>query len=212
MLDPSVRAAAGRALARGSVTVTLRIGRATAASVPRVNAEALDAAVSAALAASELASRRGLDLAPMTAADLIGVRGVLESDASVPSDDAELVAAVASGVDSLFSRLATARNSEGAALAGILRSQLDRVEALVRDARVTAEARAGRSGALLRTRARRAPRGRGAQSTRRASPRSSRSSRSAPTSPRSSTGSTRMSPPPASWSPPPGRSGASSTS
>src|SRR6187549_211988 len=73
-LDPAVRAAAARALARGSVTVTLRLGQGGKSGVPRLNAAALEGAVTAALAASEVASRSGLDLAPMTAADLLGVR------------------------------------------------------------------------------------------------------------------------------------------
>ena len=79
-LDPPVRAAAGRLLARGSVTVTLRLARGGRGGLPRLNAEALEGAVVAALAASETAARLGLDLAPMTAADLIGVRGVLDSE------------------------------------------------------------------------------------------------------------------------------------
>ncbi len=151
-LDPIARAAAGRALARGSVTVTLRLGRLGQSGVPRLNLEALEGAVAAALAASEVASLRGLDLAPLTAADLIGLRGVLEADAGVPAEDTELVAAVAAGIEPLLARLASARAAEGAALAAVLAGQLDRIEALARDARATAEARAGRSGALLRSR------------------------------------------------------------
>src|SRR4051812_49682703 len=72
-LDPAVRAAAPRFLARGSVTVTLRLGRAAGARVPRLDPAGLEAAVTAALAASDAASARGLDLAPMTAADLLAV-------------------------------------------------------------------------------------------------------------------------------------------
>jgi uncharacterized protein (TIGR00255 family) len=151
-LDPGVRAAAARVLARGSVTVTLRLGRAAGAGVPRLDPAALEGAVEAALAAAELAAGRGLDLAPMTAADLLAVRGVLETSAGVPAEDPELVAAVAAGVEPLLARLAAARAAEGVALTGLLAGQLDRIEALARDARATAEARAGRSGAALRSR------------------------------------------------------------
>ena len=44
-LDAAVRAAAARALARGSVTVTLRLARGGAAALPRLSREALEAAV-----------------------------------------------------------------------------------------------------------------------------------------------------------------------
>jgi len=151
-LDPGVRAAAARALARGSVTVTLRLGRAGEAAVPRLDPAALEGAVAAALAAAEVAAARGLDLAPMTAADLLGVRGVLETGAGVRADDPALVEAVTAGIAPLLARLAAARAAEGAALTGLIAAQLDRIAALVRDARATAEARAGRSGALLRSR------------------------------------------------------------
>lgn len=151
-LETLVRAAAGRMLARGSVTVGLRLARGGAAGVPRLNPEALEGAVAAALAASETASRLGLDLAPMTAADLIAVRGVLDSEGPTPADAEALVAALAAEIEPLFAGLAAARAAEGAALAVILAVQLDRVEALAAAARVSAEARAGRSGALMRSR------------------------------------------------------------
>ncbi|MFO1210486.1 MAG: YicC/YloC family endoribonuclease [Amaricoccus sp.] len=150
-LDAPVRTAA-RALARGSVTVTLRLGRPGQATGPRVNAAALEAAVAAALAASETASRLGLDLAPMTAADLLAVRGVLETEPAAAADDPELVAALAAGIEPLFARLATARGAEGGALQALLAAQADRIAALSEAARATAEARAGRAGALLRSR------------------------------------------------------------
>ena len=152
-LDAPVRAAAGRALARGSVTVTLRLGRPGQGSGPRLNAAALEAAVAAALAASDVAARLGLDLAPMTAAELLGVRGVLETEPAAAADDAELVAALAAGIEPLLARLAAARGAEGGgAGATLLTAQVDRIAALAEAARATAEARAGRAGALLRSR------------------------------------------------------------
>ena len=151
-LDAPVRAAAARALARGSVTVTLRLARGGAAALPRLSREALEAAVASALTASEAAAARGLDLAPMTAADLLAVRGVLEAEAASPGEDADRLARLAEGIAPLFAALAAARAAEGAALEAILAGQLDRVETLTRAARTSAEARAGRNGALLRSR------------------------------------------------------------
>ena len=139
-------------LSRGSVTLGLRLARGAVAALPRVNPEALEAAIAAALAVSEAAAARGLDLAPMTAADLIAVRGVLEAETATAEDYAPLVAQMATEVDPLFADLAAARASEGAALASLLVAQLDRIETLGREARITAEARAGRAGALLKSR------------------------------------------------------------
>jgi uncharacterized protein (TIGR00255 family) len=151
-LDAPLRAAAARALARGSVTVTLRLLRGGAAALPRLSREALEAAVGSALAASEAAAARGLELAPMTAADLLAVRGVIEADAGPPGEDADRLARLAEGIGPLFTALAAARAAEGKALEAVLAGQLDRVETLTRAARATAEARAGRTGALLRSR------------------------------------------------------------
>jgi len=151
-LDAPLRAAAAKALARGSVTIALRVARAAASGLPRLNPAALDAAVAAALAASEAASRGGLDLAPMTAADLLAVRGVVEADSGAPADHPEMLAALAVEAEPLLARLAAARRAEGAALAALLAAQIDRVDALTAAARATAEARAARTGALLRSR------------------------------------------------------------
>lgn len=151
-LDAAARAAAAKALARGSVTVSLRLSRGAAGSAPRLNREVLDAVVAAALAAGEAAAERGLDLAPMTAADLLAARGVLEADVAAPGEDGALVTRMAADLDRLFAALAAARASEGRALAMVIAGQLDRVAVLVASARETAMARTARSGELLRTR------------------------------------------------------------
>lgn len=150
-LDAPVRAAA-KVLSRGSVTVSLRIARGVAPAVPRMNPDVLEAVVAAAIAAGEAAARRGLDLAPMTAADLLAARGVLEADATDPGGDAELAGLVAAGIEPLFSALGAARAAEGKALAAVIGRQLDRVAELTTAARETATARSARSGDLLRRR------------------------------------------------------------
>lgn len=151
-LDARVRGAAAAVLSRGSVTVTLRLARSAAMGTPCLNRPALDAVVSAALLAAEAAAERGLDLAPMTAADLLATRGVLETDAAGPAEDPNLMASIAAGLEPLFTRLAAARAQEGNALAAVIGGQLDRVAALQTAARETAAARSARSGELLRTR------------------------------------------------------------
>jgi uncharacterized protein (TIGR00255 family) len=152
-LEAPVRAAAGRTLARGSVTVALRLGRGGAGGLlPRLNPDALAAAVAAAMAANEAAAGQGLDLAPMTAADLLAVRGVLEAEGVAPAENAAVMAALTEGIEAVLAALRQAREAEGAALGTLIGGQLDRIEALAQAARATAEARAGRNGTLLRSR------------------------------------------------------------
>jgi uncharacterized protein (TIGR00255 family) len=151
-LDAPVRAAVAAGVARGSVTIGLRMGSGARATTPRLNPEALDAAIAAALAAGEAASRRGLDLGPMTAADLIAVRGVMETEASLPSENPEVIAALTAEAGELVARLASARAAEGAAIAHILSAQIERIAELASAARVVAAARGARQAEVLRAR------------------------------------------------------------
>jgi uncharacterized protein (TIGR00255 family) len=134
------------------VTIALRLARAGGAGLARLNPAGLEAAVSAALAARAAASARGLDLAPMTAADLLAVPGVFDTGAAVPAEEPAVRAALGADLEPLVAALARARAAEGAVLAALLAGQLDRMAELAKRARETAEARAGRSGVLLRTR------------------------------------------------------------
>lgn len=94
-LEAPLRATLPRALHRGSVTIGLRIGRGGGAEArPRLNLAALEAAIEAAEIAGDLAARRGLGLAPMTAADLLTLRCVIDTDAPNLSENAALMRAL----------------------------------------------------------------------------------------------------------------------
>jgi len=151
-LDPLVRQAFGAVLSRGNVTVTLRLGRRDAGSMVRLNPEALAAALQAARTAAAAAQEAGLALAPMNAADLLGLRGVLEVEMDPAAMQEEVQAALAAAAAELAAALVESRREEGAALATILLGQLHRMAELVAAARSAAEARAGRTGVLLRHR------------------------------------------------------------
>lgn len=151
-LDPVIRRKAGAILARGSVTIGLRVARRVGDGVPRLSLPMLEAVIAAAKVADEAASAAGLDLAPATVADLLSMRGVLEGDATGDTDLAETVAAVGRDLETLLAALVEGRQREGAVLTTAIEGQLDRIEALVAEARVTAEARAVAGGALLRNR------------------------------------------------------------
>ncbi|MFO1105114.1 MAG: YicC/YloC family endoribonuclease [Amaricoccus sp.] len=151
-LEAPLRAALGQTFHRGSVSVGLRMARGGTAGMPRLNPEALEAAIVAAEAAGVAASAAGLHLAPMTAADLLAVRGVLESDTAGPAQNPEVIAALTADIAVLVARLGAARAAEGEALGRLVAGQIDRIAALTEAARATAEVRAARSGALLRAR------------------------------------------------------------
>jgi len=151
-LEAPLRAAFGKAFARGSLTLGLRMTRAPGESAQRLNPAALAAAVAAAQAAGTAAREVGLELAPMTAGDLLGLRGVLEVDQGGGTGNATALEAVAAGIAPLIEGLRAARQAEGAALAVALAGQIDRVADLTVRARATAEARAARAGELLRGR------------------------------------------------------------
>lgn len=151
-LEAPLRAAVADGLARGSVSVGLRIGQGGRPPTARLNPDALEAAIGAALAAGEAASRRGLDLAPMTAADLLGLRGVLEAETHLPSEDPATMAALTAGAAALVAALRAARQAEGAALARVLTAQVDRIAELAAAARAAAGARGPRQAEALRAR------------------------------------------------------------
>lgn len=151
-LDSTLRAAIRSGVARGSVTIGLRVVRDAGGSTLKLNPVVLDAAIASALQAGEAASRAGLDLAPMNAADLLAVRGVLEANAETGALIEEALAAMAAQVGPLVAALNAARAAEGAALAKVLGAQVDRIAQLAATARLSAEARAAGAGDLLRSR------------------------------------------------------------
>jgi uncharacterized protein (TIGR00255 family) len=139
-LEPGVRAALAARLARGSVSLSLRLVREAGAEALRVNPEALAAAVAALRATEAAAAEGGLALAPARASDLLGMRGVLEAASDETYGEA-LAQTLLAELPVLIDDLCAARAAEGRALARILAAQTDRIAALVEDAAAEAEAR-----------------------------------------------------------------------
>jgi uncharacterized protein (TIGR00255 family) len=143
-LETGVRALISAAVARGSVTLSLRIDRAAGAGVPRVDAAALGAMLDAVAQVQAAATARGVALAPVSATDLLGLRGVLDTGAPEPDDDGALAAALLADLPALIADFESMRLREGAALAALIRGQLDRVGALVAEAETALAPRAER--------------------------------------------------------------------
>jgi uncharacterized protein (TIGR00255 family) len=149
-LEETIRAEARRVIARGNVTVGLRIGEEAGSPPARLSPAGLAAAVAMMRGAEEAAMAAGLDLGPASAADLLALRGVVET--SAPAGDEKLMARLAADVAPLFAALVLSRRREGAALGHLLSAQAGRIADLVGAARATLEARAAGTAEGLRAR------------------------------------------------------------
>jgi uncharacterized protein (TIGR00255 family) len=147
-LEPAVRAALGKRIARGSVSLSLRLSRDTTVEAPRLNPAALEAALSALRGTEAAAERMGVTLAPSTPADLLALRGVMEAAAS-EADPAALTAALLADLPALLDEFAASRTAEGRALAAILTAQLDAIAARTEEAAELAAARRPQQAAAL---------------------------------------------------------------
>ncbi|TMV13416.1 YicC family protein [Arenibacterium halophilum] len=139
-LEAALRADLGKALSRGSVTLGLRVTRDGDEGRIALNPSTMNTVLDALAEIEAEALRRGMTLAPSRAADLLGVRGML--DVSSGSDDAgPLVAQLKREFPDLVARFLEMRESEGAALEGVLRGQIDQIETLTTQAAALVEGR-----------------------------------------------------------------------
>ncbi|WP_233252508.1 YicC/YloC family endoribonuclease [Maritimibacter sp. 55A14] len=139
-LEPRVRAAVVERVARGNVTIGLRLRRAEGAAVGRLDSDRLAAALDALCTVRAEAERRGLALGPDTPASVLGLRGVFEPGGEA---DAELTPdMLAASLDTLLADFVAMRAEEGAALQRILIGQLDMVAELLTCAQDAAALRA----------------------------------------------------------------------
>ncbi|MCB5410078.1 YicC/YloC family endoribonuclease [Pseudogemmobacter faecipullorum] len=149
-LESALRAELQKALGRGNVSMTLKLSREEGAlSGPRLNPEVL-AGMLQALAGAEAAARAaGIALAPVSAADLLALRGVLETGAA-EEDTTALRAAILADLPALLAAFSAMRAREGAALNQLVTAQLSRIAALVDEAGAAAVARRPKAREALR--------------------------------------------------------------
>lgn len=150
-LEVALRAELQRAMARGNVSLSLKLSReAGEAQALRINQEVLTGTLAALARVEEVAMASGLTLAQPTASDVLGMRGVLESGAA-EEDTAPLRTAILADLTPLLADFQAMRAAEGAALAGVIAGQLDQIETLVTDAKAQAAARRDKAGETLRS-------------------------------------------------------------
>ena len=129
-LEQQVRVLAAAALKRGNVQVSLQLACEEPAVELRINPNALFAAVEAAQQVSDAMGD------PVSADAVLAMRGVVEAVSAeadpeaIEARDAVLLQAAGAAIEAL----AANRREEGKRLAGVIATQLDRIEALTAEA------------------------------------------------------------------------------
>lgn len=130
-LEPEVRKLLQARLARGNVTLSLKLQRDEEAASASVNDAGLKAALAAVARIEAVASVEGMALAPMRATDIAAMRGVIDFSETVAEEDiAALRSAVLADVKTCLDDFDTDRAREGAALEQVLTGQLETMEQL----------------------------------------------------------------------------------
>ncbi len=150
-LEAAVRAELQRAITRGNVSLTLRVTQDDAREEAgfRLNETALAAALAALGRVEAAAMAAGVTLRQPTGADVLTLRGVIDQ-AAQETDTAPLRAALLADLAGLLADFAAMRATEGAALAGVLSAQLDRIASLTAAAKAETATRATTQAEALR--------------------------------------------------------------
>jgi uncharacterized protein (TIGR00255 family) len=128
-LEPLVRAALASVVTRGNVSLTLKLNRdpmAESATAMRLNRPALTAALRALAEVEDCAMSQGLTLAQPNAADVLALRGIVETG-TTDEDTAPIRDALLADLSTLLAEFASSRRSEGSALNGILSEQVSHI-------------------------------------------------------------------------------------
>lgn len=149
-VERAARASLQKAVARGNVTLSLRIsGDDAADGIPAPAQDRVDAALEALRIVQERATVLGVDLSAASAADILSIKGVMETG-SQDRDIKPLAATLIGELAGLIESFNAARASEGAALHAIISEQLAGIESLVAASRAVLPGRAAAQEAALR--------------------------------------------------------------
>lgn len=137
-LDQPVRKLAGSLFARGNISINLQVERQRSDTRYQINQEWLAAVNQAAL--DIRLHGGGGEYGLIQPEALLGLRGVIEAmeDSGDMVVDEALQATLMQGAEQAFTALKAARETEGAALEGILTGHIDMVDSLAAAARATA--------------------------------------------------------------------------
>lgn len=139
-LEIGLRKKLGAAVARGNVTLSLRLARDDASGALQINPAQLTAVLDAMAVIESRAMDAGISLAPSKSSDIVALRGVLEQS-STEDDAGPLAKALLSEAEALIADFNAMRDSEGAALQTVLFEQLDQIAQLTADSAQLTKAR-----------------------------------------------------------------------
>ena len=149
-LEAELRKALPAAIARGNVSLSLKVSRETGESGQALSPAGLERALAILAEISRRAEAAGVALAPADAGQIAAMRGVMDTGGEV-EDTTALLKVLMAELPALLEDFNQMRATEGAALAAVLSDQLDQMQALIAAARDAATARAVEQAALLRT-------------------------------------------------------------
>ncbi len=134
-LEQVVRKALSEYLARGNVTLGLRLQCEAEAGGARLNGEYLGQVLAAVKSIENEAEEQGVHMTASSAADILAIRGVLDVAENSENSQKAVVAALKKQIKPLVSSFCDARAAEGCALLRILTDQLEQIKTLVSQAR-----------------------------------------------------------------------------
>lgn len=149
-LEVALRKQLGAALGRGNVTLNLRLHREDGGGATRLNRDLLTSVLHAMSEIEQEAMNQGLSLAPSTAADIVGLRGMLDAE-DTQTDVAALRTVLIEDFQKVLEDFSAMRRTEGAALKDILTGQITEISRLVAAADTAAEARRPKTAEALKT-------------------------------------------------------------
>lgn len=145
-LDAGLRRKLGAVLARGAISLSLRLGRETGTAEAAIDPDRLTGALHQLSQVEAAAMAMGLALRPASPAEIMALRGLMDAgEAAMPDIDVLLA-----DIDPLLAAFTQMRAAEGAALAVILHDQIDRIAALIDAADALVAARAASQAERLR--------------------------------------------------------------
>ncbi len=126
-LETTLRKDIAARVARGNVTLNLRLTREDDANALHVDGAQLDRVLAALDQVQERAFDMGVTLGQPTAADVLAQRGVVTQARGEETDNTALIAVLSENLTRMLDDFTAMRAAEGAALKGIIIAQLDQI-------------------------------------------------------------------------------------
>lgn len=148
-LEPKLRQIIQNSAARGNISLALKVQADTGATVEEIDTGALDRALNMIAEIEFSAQGKGVAFTPINAANILTLRGIITSN-TAEQDTTGLSKALVEQLPDLLAGFNAMRATEGQALAGVLKGQLDQIEELTKAANTVALARRDQVADTLR--------------------------------------------------------------